>query len=109
MGGIIYFHQYALSAAQLASAIGLYDLTRDGAPPTTLSPARARLQPNVVLLQVKGGTVRFSLAGTTPTASVGFELADGASYQDVVSPSEIKVIASSGTPILTVALGQRGY
>jgi hypothetical protein len=107
-GGVSYIHEYELSAAQIASAVAIYDPVRDGTPLTTLSPARAKMQPELVFFQVVGGDVRFSLAGQTPTASTGFKLSDGGSFQEAISPSEIKIIAASGTPVVTVSLGVRG-
>lgn len=53
------------------------------------------------LIQADGVTVRWTEDGTTPTATVGFKLADG-NAAEVVNLANIKVRAESGTGNLQV-------
>lgn len=56
-----------------------------------------------VILQVNGGTVRYTLDGTAPTASLGFLAADGQSF--LLTPADVaaaKFITSTGSPKLEV-------
>lgn len=57
-----------------------------------------------VIIQSVGGIVRFTVNGTTPTASLGLQIADGAMIQlsrnDIVAA---KFITGSGAPKLEIA------
>lgn len=85
-------HQQILNAT-LAASVGIVI----PAAPVVTPIGLARIQSN-------GGTVRWRDDGTAPTSSVGFLLADGATVEYTGDFSAIRFIASTGTPILDIAL-----
>lgn len=75
-----------LSASELAAAIGFSYI-----PPGT----------HAVMIQAVGAAVAWKDDGGTPTASEGFQLADGASlYYDLGGIPNLKFIKVSGSPVL---------
>ena len=98
--GIVGTH-VQVSNSTLASALDIPTIIGDTIPADALG----------FWMQVNGGTVRYRLDGTAPTTSVGYLLADGDEKivkQTTMSPagylSNVKIIKSTGTPILEFSL-----
>ena len=58
---------------------------------------------DVLLIQSVGGDVRMTLNGTTPTASLGLKIADGATIELGVEEAKVaKFITETGSPKLEI-------
>lgn len=88
--------------ATLASATGLVFPTIT--TPNVPGGSVLKIVPGLAIIQCNGGVVRWRDDGTAPTSTVGMSIPDGGELDYTGDIASIQFIASSGTPILDVAL-----